>query len=84
MGRLFSKHATAAYSASARWGPIGEYHGIDPASACGWLIPAMLYASSPKLRETVMSKGMDSKKNVKKKATKTLKEKREAKKAKKS
>lgn len=30
-----------------------------------------------------MSKGMDSKKNVKKKATKTLKERREAKKSKK-
>jgi hypothetical protein len=34
--------------------------------------------------EVVMSKSMDSKKNVKKKATKTLKERREAKKAKKA
>jgi hypothetical protein len=34
--------------------------------------------------EVVMSKGMDKKKNVKKQPTKTLKEKREAKKAKKS
>jgi hypothetical protein len=35
-------------------------------------------------QEVLMSKGMDSKKNVKKQPTKTLKEKREAKKAKKS